>query len=187
MVPRHGRETVGRGRGRCAGQVLPPYQSSLAVGACHHAATFRQEPATGARALISRSVWLMLPRRSCSAGWVSAMSFADKTKRSHPVAPTRLPAYSDPLGRSVRALHCLRRTRRSTAGRWIVILRRRRRVKNDGQPPPHQHGAGVSDLLPGAVPRSAQRIHRRGQAGSQRQTRGVGQRLNHHRLRRHGT
>jgi hypothetical protein len=48
----------------------------------------------GTRALTSRWTWRMLPRPSCSIGWVSAMWFAHRTKRSHPAPLTRLPATS---------------------------------------------------------------------------------------------
>ena len=69
------------------------------------------------------------------------MSFADKTKRSHPAAPTRLPAYiltrsADLYGRCIAFVG----RGAATAGRRIVVLRRRRRAENHGQPPPHQHG-----------------------------------------------
>ena len=52
----------------------------------------RWRPTTGARGLINRWIWRMPPRQSCSTGWVSAMLFADKMKRSHQAAPTRSPA-----------------------------------------------------------------------------------------------
>jgi hypothetical protein len=179
-VPRHGRETVGRGRGRCAGQVLPPYQSSLAVGACHHAATFRQEPATGARALISRSVWLMLPRRSCSAGWVSAMSFADKMKQLLRVPRRGNGLYSDALGRPLRAVHFPSRPRgnpphddgssvfvdvdalRTTANHHLI---------RQGLAYPTYYRALFQDLRNEFTAAG----HRCGQAGPRRRARGVGQ------------
>jgi len=41
-------------------------------------------------ALISRSAWRTRPPTSCSTGWDSPMSFAHKTKRSHPALLTRL-------------------------------------------------------------------------------------------------
>ena len=40
--------------------------------------------------------------------------------------------YSDALGRSVRAVHCLRGTWRSTRRRWVAVLRGRGRVENHG-------------------------------------------------------
>jgi hypothetical protein len=180
VVPRHGRETVGRGRGRCAGQVLPPYQSSLAVGACHHAATFRQESATGARALISRSVWLMLPRRSCSAGWVSAMSFADKMKQLLRVPRRGNGLYSDALGRPLRAVHFPSRPRgnpphddgssvfvdvdalRTTANHHLI---------RQGLAYPTYYRALFQDLRNEFTAAG----HRCGQAGPRRRARGVGQ------------
>ena len=50
--------------------------------------------------------WRTPPPPSCSTGWVSAMSFAHRTKRSHPSTPDTVAGYIlTPRGRPLRALH----------------------------------------------------------------------------------
>ena len=49
----------------------------------------RWKPTTGPHGLISRWIWRTPPRPSYSTGWVSAMSFAHKTKQSPRAPPMR--------------------------------------------------------------------------------------------------
>ena len=93
--------------------------------------------------------WRMPPPTNCSTGWDSAMSFADKTKRSHPAPPTRWPATSTPARPTSTDAASPSSDAARSARRRILGLRRRRRVENHRQPPPHQHRAGVPDVLPG--------------------------------------
>jgi hypothetical protein len=180
VVPRHGRETVGRGRGRYASQVLP--RTSLRwllappIMRRHSVKNLLGEPAHSS----SRSVWLMLPRRSCSAGWVSAMSFADKMKQLLRVPRRGNGLYSDALGRPLRAVHFPSRPRgnpphddgssvfvdvdalRTTANHHLI---------RQGLAYPTYYRALFQDLRNEFTAAG----HRCGQAGPRRRARGVGQ------------
>jgi hypothetical protein len=129
--------------------------------------------ATGFNDFVGQAIWIPEQELYSRSRWCSSV---------HQTLP-RLPTgcEGDVLGAKEIAAWCVQRwhrpcrPRRPAARRRSLCLRGRRRLKDHREPSPLQARGRVPDVLPRAVPGSAERIHRGSPTSPRQRARGVGE------------